>query len=82
MPLFCYRPEKEPCRICGEGFELVQSPGEPPLSECPTCGQQVRRSLPGSVSSPRLTRPPSASEVKSAGFKIFRKTSDGGLERQ
>ena len=82
MPLFHYRPEEPPCRICGEGFDLIQASGEDALSECPTCGQKVSRALPSSVSSPRLTRPPSVSEARSAGFKVYRKTSDGSLERQ
>ncbi|MEZ5276436.1 MAG: zinc ribbon domain-containing protein [Opitutaceae bacterium] len=81
MPLQRYRPLKPPCRICGQGFEIVGSTGDPPLTECPTCGQLVIPAGPQAVSSPQLTRPVGPAEARTAGFKVFRKTSDGSLER-
>ncbi|RKX35489.1 MAG: zinc ribbon domain-containing protein [Verrucomicrobia bacterium] len=82
MPLHRYRPTTPPCRICGTGFEVVQPSGEPPLKECPTCGRSVIRDQASAVSTPKVTRPTSRSEAKSAGFKVFKRTSDGNFERQ
>jgi len=82
MPLFTYRPTDPPCRICGMGFESIQPSGAPPLKECPTCGQSVIRESVASVSTPKITSANSTAEAKSAGFKVFKRTSDGNFEGQ
>ena len=82
MPLRAYEPLQTPCRLCGSGFECAQQASEPPLAHCPKCGQPVRLKIPTAISSPRLTRSPSASEAKAAGFTLWHKTSDGSLEKQ
>jgi len=82
MPLFKYRPTTPPCRICGKGFEVIQPSGDPPLEECPTCGQSVIRNQASAVSTPKVTRATTNSEAKSAGFKVYKRTSDGSFERQ
>ena len=38
MPTYDYE-----CRACGHRFEEFQSITEPPLTECPSCGGEVRR---------------------------------------
>jgi putative FmdB family regulatory protein len=31
------------CRVCGHTFEIVRSMNDPPLTECPRCGGELRR---------------------------------------
>jgi putative FmdB family regulatory protein len=82
MPLFKYRPATPPCRICGNGFEVIRSSADAPLKHCPTCGQSVIREQASTVSTPKATRATTKSEAKSAGFKVYKRTSDGSFERQ
>jgi putative FmdB family regulatory protein len=42
MPTYEYE-----CRSCGKSFEAFQSMSDAPLSECPSCGKQVRRVING-----------------------------------
>jgi len=45
MPIYEYEalyPE-EGCRECSVRFEVIQGMGERPLSQCPSCGQKVRK---------------------------------------
>lgn len=82
MPIRVYEPLAPPCRLCGAGFDLVQRTGEPPLQECPRCGQPVRLRAAAAANLPRVTRRPSTGEIKSAGFSVYRRNSGGGFERQ
>jgi putative FmdB family regulatory protein len=38
MPTYEYR-----CRSCGQDTEVVQSFSDPPLTECPRCGGELRK---------------------------------------
>ena len=40
MPLYEYE-----CTACGERTELIQRLSDPPLAECPVCGEQVKKLL-------------------------------------
>jgi putative regulatory protein, FmdB family len=40
MPTYVYQ-----CKACSEQTELVQKMTDPPLSECPSCGGEVRKLL-------------------------------------
>jgi len=82
MPLFRYRPDPSPCKLCGEGFDHQQKAGEPDLTECPTCGKNVMKMLPGGINSPKILRKPSVSDAKSKGFTVLKKISDGEYEKQ
>ncbi|MEY4487512.1 MAG: hypothetical protein RIQ79_20 [Verrucomicrobiota bacterium] len=82
MPIHRYMPEQSPCKLCGDGFDHRQSPDTPDLTACPTCGQTVSRAPLQAVYTPKLLKPISVSEAKSAGFKIFKRTSGGEFERQ
>jgi hypothetical protein len=81
VPLYRYRVTRPPCRLCGEGFECLQAAQEPALTECPKCGLGVARATDTDAFVPRLLKPLSGSAAKNAGFSIFRRTSDGNLER-
>jgi len=38
MPTYEYE-----CKSCGHDFEVFQSMKDPPIKECPKCGQEIRR---------------------------------------
>jgi hypothetical protein len=82
MPLRVYAPDKPPCRLCGEGFEIVQAARDPVLKECPRCGQPIHLRTPGRVALPRITAPVSVSEAKAAGFTVLKRTPGGEFEKQ
>jgi putative FmdB family regulatory protein len=82
VPIHRYAPVQSPCRLCGEGFEHRQSPSEPDLAHCPTCGQAVARAAIETVNTPKLLKPLSVSDAKKLGFSVFKKTSSGEFERQ
>jgi tRNA(Ile2) C34 agmatinyltransferase TiaS len=82
MPLRRYAPLKPPCRLCGEGFDHMQSAGARDLERCHRCGQAVRRVDAQPVNSPQLSAPLSVSRARQAGFKVFKRTSGGEFERQ
>jgi putative FmdB family regulatory protein len=82
MPIFRYRPDPCPCKLCGEGFDHTQRAGEPDLRECPTCGKNVIKLLPSGIGVPKVTRKPSISEAKQAGFTVLKKLGTGEYEKQ
>lgn len=82
MPLLRYRPVNSPCRLCGDGFEHRAQADAPPLENCPTCGQPVKRASLYAVHTPKLLKPLSVSDAKSLGFSVFKKTASGEFERQ
>lgn len=82
MPLRAYEPIQPPCRLCGAGFEVLQRGGEPAFTECPRCGQPVRPRAAATVSSPKVTKPTSVSEAKSAGFTVLKRVGRGEYEKQ
>jgi hypothetical protein len=50
------------------------------LEKCPLCKKPVRRVI-SSFNTPRLTKPLSISEAKSAGFTVLKRVSKGEYER-
>jgi hypothetical protein len=68
--------------LCGEGFDHSQKPGDPDLTECPTCGKKVHKEFPSGVNSPKVSKKPSVTEAKQAGFTVLKKISDGEYEKQ
>lgn len=69
------------CKSCGGSFELRRPVSRPEFTTCPVCKKPVQRvvSLP---STPRLLKPLSVSDAKSAGFTVFEKKEKGVYERQ
>lgn len=82
MPIYRYRPDPSPCKLCGTGFEQTERTGAPPLRECPTCGKPVVRELPAGFATPKVTRKPSVSDAKQAGFTVLKKIGRGEYEKQ
>jgi hypothetical protein len=82
MPLHAYAPLSLPCRLCGDGFEHRAEAGAADLTECPTCGQAVRRRAAQPVNSPKLSAPLSVSRARQAGFTVLKRTSGGEFEKQ
>lgn len=82
MPVYHYiavRPE-EGCARCRKGFDLRRPASRAPLTECPLCKKPVEKII-QPVNIPRVTKPLSVSEAKSAGFTILEKRSDGSYEK-
>jgi putative FmdB family regulatory protein len=44
MPTYEYE-----CRSCGHAFEAKQSMSDAPLTDCPSCGEKVRRVMSGGM---------------------------------
>ncbi len=82
MPIHRYVPATAPCRLCGDGFDHRQAPGDANLATCPTCGQAVKRAGVQAINTPKLLKPLSVSDAKSLGFSVFKKTASGEFERQ
>ncbi len=82
MPIYEYIAEdpENGCRICTKGFELQRPVDRPALETCPLCKKPVRK-LVSSINVPRLTKPLSVSEAKSAGFTILEKRDEGVYEK-
>ena len=47
MPIYEYEAvaSGRKCRKCRLGFEVIQRLADPPLSSCPECGREVRRTI-------------------------------------
>ncbi len=82
MPIYRYKPADGSCKICGDGFDHRQEAHHADLQECPTCGKAVIKQLPTGVATPRVTRKPSISDAKSAGFTVLKKIGKGEYEKQ
>lgn len=82
MPTYFYiavKPE-EGCIRCRKGFELRRPITRPPLTECPLCKKPVDKII-QQVNTPRVSKAPSLSDAKSAGFTVLEKRSDGSYEK-
>ena len=82
MPLYDYitsDPDKS-CRICRDGFELRRPVSRPPLEVCPICKNPVKKVI-SRVNTPKITKPLSVSDAKTAGFSVFEKRDEGVYER-
>lgn len=82
MPIYQYiaeDPEKG-CPRCRRGFELRRPVDRAPLTQCPLCKAPVKKLI-SAVNTPRITKPLSISDAKSAGFTVLEKRCDGSYER-
>lgn len=67
--------------MCGKGFDQVQAGTDAPLSECPTCGLEVRRKAVNEVQVPQILQKVGPVAARNAGFTVLKRTSHGEYER-
>tara|TARA_B100001250_G_C19696518_1_gene742796 strand:+ start:701 stop:952 length:252 start_codon:yes stop_codon:yes gene_type:complete len=82
MPIYEYIAidTEEGCRICSEGFELQRPIDRAPLEVCPLCKEPVQKLI-SSINTPKVTKPLSVSDAKSAGFTVLEKRDKGTYEK-
>lgn len=81
MPTYVYEVCEGDCKACGGQFEINRPMSRPPLTECPLCKKPVRKVI-SQVNTPKITKPTSISDAKSAGFAVWKKTGKGEYEKQ
>ena len=77
MPIYEYVSEapedpEHSCRICARGFELRRPVDRPALEVCPLCENPVKKVI-SRVNTPKVTKPLSVSDAKTAGFTVLEK---------
>jgi putative FmdB family regulatory protein len=80
MPIYEYELLDGDCKTCGGRFELMRPINRAPLTACPLCKKPVRKVI-SSVNTPRLTKPTSVSDAKSAGFQVLKRRDKGVYEK-
>jgi len=85
MPIYEYVSEHpddpaRSCRICARGFELRRPVDRVPLEKCPLCRHAVRKAI-SQVNTPRVAKPLSVSDAKSAGFTVLERRDRGVYEK-
>ena len=83
MPLYEYitaDPERG-CRICKKGFDIRRPITRPALEACPLCRNPVKKLVSRGITSPKITKPLSVSDAKSAGFTVLEKRDEGTYEK-
>ena len=68
------------CRTCARGFELCRPIIRPPLEKCPLCRNPVKKLI-TRVNTPKISKPLSVSDAKSAGFTVLEKRDEGVYEK-
>jgi hypothetical protein len=53
----------------------------PPLENCPLCRKPVCKLI-SSFSTPKILKPLSVADARSAGFKVYKRVGKGEYERQ
>ena len=81
MPTYEYEPCSGDCRICKGGFSLTRPVTAPPLENCPLCRKPVHKLI-SSFSTPKILKPLSVADARSAGFKVYKRVGKGEYERQ
>ncbi len=78
MPIYQYKTTEKGCSCCRDGFEIMQSMKDKPLSCCPKCKGPVKK-IPASVSGgvPTLSN----SNLRDKGFTKLVKRGDGTYEK-
>lgn len=85
MPIYEYQSlepadSSQSCRICAKGFELQRPINREALEKCPLCRNPVRKVI-SRVNTKKVTKEPTDSEAKAAGFNVLRKNCDGGYDK-
>jgi putative FmdB family regulatory protein len=82
MPIYEYIAvnANEGCRVCSRGFELRRPVTRPALEKCPLCRGAVKKVV-SRINTPKLSKPLSVSDAKSAGFTVLQKRDQGVYEK-
>lgn len=80
MPIYEYEPEDGNCRVCGGRFELRRPVDREPLKACPLCRKPVRKVV-SLAHTPKLMKPVSVSQARSAGFSVLKRRDQGVYEK-
>jgi putative FmdB family regulatory protein len=85
MPIYEYISEtpddpEHSCRVCRQGFEIRRPIERPALEKCPLCRNAVRKVI-SKVNTPRVAKPLSVSDAKSAGFTVLQRRDQGVYEK-
>ena len=82
MPIYEYIAvdSEDSCRICARGFELRRPVTRPALEKCPLCQKPVKKLI-SRINTPKVAKPLSVSDAKSAGFTVLEKRDQGVYER-
>ena len=81
MPVYEYELCEGDCKICDGRFSLNRPMDREALEKCPLCKKPVRKVF-SSFSTPKLSKAPSVSDAKKAGFTVLKKIGKGEYERQ
>jgi putative FmdB family regulatory protein len=81
VPIYQYELIDGSCKACGGRFELNRPMSRPPLEKCPLCRKPVRMVF-SRFATPKVSKAPSVSEAKSAGFTVYKKRDQGVYERE
>ncbi len=81
MPIYEYELIDGDCKVCGGRFELRRPIDREPLTKCPLCKKDVRKAI-SQVNTPKIMKPLSTSDAKSAGFQVYHKRDKGVYEKQ
>ncbi len=81
MPIYEYELQDGDCKICGGCFELRRPMNREPLKACPLCKKPVRKIV-SAANTPRVAKPLSISDAKSAGFQVLKRRDAGVYEKQ
>lgn len=68
------------CRVCSRGFELRRPVSRPALEQCPLCRRPVKKVI-SRINTPKIAKPLSVSDAKSAGFTVLEKRDTGVYEK-
>ncbi len=80
MPIYEYEPIDGDCKVCGGRFELRRPADRAPLEKCPLCRKAVRKLI-SSVNTPKVSKAPSVSDAKKAGFTVLQRRDKGTYEK-
>ena len=82
MPIYEYisKNPKMGCKVCSDGFELNRPIDRTPLENCPICKKPVKKLI-SNINTPKITKPLSVSDAKSAGFTVLEKRDEGTYEK-
>lgn len=81
MPIYEYEVEGGAgCDVCGGRFELRRPADREALTACPLCQKPVRKVI-GQVHTPKVLKPLSVSDAKTAGFTVLKRRDKGTYEK-